>query len=241
MTPAQWQRVTLGSHTFRVLKERLGGPGEQQTVHEPAVSPCGQDDDEILGCTRKNIASKSREMILSLDSALVRHIWSAVSSSGLLSTRETWSSWSRSSRGCKGDEGTGASLFQARLRELGLLSLEERGLRGDLTNAHESLQGGLRGRTRLCSVVLSNSTRGDRQKLIPSKFHGNTRKNFTVQETMHWHRLPRESGESPSLERFQNCPDAILCHVLWDEPARAGRWDQMTTVVPSNHIHSETL
>ncbi|RMC19167.1 hypothetical protein DUI87_03771 [Hirundo rustica rustica] len=52
----------------------------------------------VLGCIRKNIDSRTRWVILSFYSAQVKHIWSAVSSSGLLRTRETCSSWSKSSR-----------------------------------------------------------------------------------------------------------------------------------------------
>ncbi|TRZ16949.1 hypothetical protein HGM15179_010155 [Zosterops borbonicus] len=43
----------------------------------------------ILGCIRKSRASRSGEVILLLCSALVRHIWSAVSRSGLSSSRKT--------------------------------------------------------------------------------------------------------------------------------------------------------
>jgi len=44
----------------------------------------------ILGCIRKNINSKLTEVVIPLYSVLVRHMWSAVSSFGVSSTREIW-------------------------------------------------------------------------------------------------------------------------------------------------------
>jgi len=43
----------------------------------------------------------------------------------------------------------------------------------------------------------------------------NMRKNFfTLRVTEHWHRLPREVVESPSLEIFKTHLDKVLCSLL---------------------------
>jgi len=47
------------------------------------------------------------------------------------------------------------------------------------------------------------------------KFRLNMRKNFTLRVTEHWHRLPREVVESPSLEVFKTHLDKVLRSLLW--------------------------
>ncbi|KAK4818241.1 hypothetical protein QYF61_009112 [Mycteria americana] len=176
-----------------------------------------QKANRILGFIKRSVASRSREVILPLCSALVRpHLQCCV---------QLWSPQHRRDmdlleqlqrRATKMIRGMECLSYEERQRELGLFSLEKRRLWGDLIAAFQYLKGAYRkDGDKLFSRACCDRTRGNGFKLKEGRFRLDRRKNsFTMRVVKHWNRLPREVVDAPSLETFQVRLDGALSNLI---------------------------
>jgi len=100
---------------------------------------------------------------------------------------------------------------------MGLFSLDKRKLQGDLTAAFQYLKGAYRkDGDKLFSGACCDTTRSNGFKLREGRCRLDIRKKFfTMRVVEHWHRLPSEAVDAPSLETFKARLDRTLSNLIW--------------------------
>ncbi|GAB0182115.1 hypothetical protein GRJ2_000676800 [Grus japonensis] len=175
-----------------------------------------QKVNRILGCIKRSMASRSREMILSLYSALVKshldycvQLWSPP-------YREDMELLERVQRATKLIRGMEHLSYEEKLRDLGLLSLEKGRLQGDLIAAFQYLKGSYRkDGDRLFSRACCNRTRGNGFKPKEGRFRLDIKKKFFMMRVVkHWKSFPREVVDAPSLETFKVMLNGTLSNLI---------------------------
>ncbi|KAK4815821.1 hypothetical protein QYF61_007430 [Mycteria americana] len=192
----------------------------------------------ILGCIKRSVASRSREVILPLYSALVRPhlgvlhpaLGSSVQDMDLLGQAQR--------RATKMIREMEHLSYEERLRELRLFSLEKRRLWGDLIAAFQYLKGAYKkDGERLFNRACSDRTRGNGFKLKEGRFRLDIRKTFLMMRVVkHWNRLPREVVDIPPLEAFKVRLERPLSNLILLKMSLlfAGRVKQLTLL---EHVH----
>jgi len=112
---------------------RLGDEGIESSSEEKDLAVLGdeklhmswqctlaaQEANRPLGCIPRSVGSRVREWILSLCPALVRPPENPASSSGALSTGQTWSCWSGARGGPSNDPRAGTPLLEGKAGRAG--------------------------------------------------------------------------------------------------------------------------
>ncbi|CAM5108569.1 unnamed protein product [Natator depressus] len=217
----------LGTHQLQVTEEEkdLGILVYHRMTMSRQCDVAVKKANAVLGCIRRGISSRDKEVLVPLYKALVRphleycvQFWSPMfkDESKLEQVQR------RATRMIRGMENL---TYERRLKELGLFSLTKRRLRGDMIALYKYIRGINTGEgEELFKLSTKVDTRTNGYNLVIGKFRLDIRRRFlTIRGVKFWNSLPREAVGSKDLSGFK-----IKLNKFMEEMVR---WDNMILVI----------
>ena len=200
-----------------LAKKDLKAPVDEKLDMSHQYVFIAQKASHILGCIKKNLASRSRcrgRWLCPSTLPWWDPTWNTASSSGPPAQEGHGAVGAGPEEGHKDDLRAGAPLLWGKA-ETGLFSLEKRRLQRDLLAAFQYLKAAYRkDGENIFSRACCNKARGKGFKLREGRFRLDVRKKFfTIRVVKHWNRLSREVLEAPPLETFKARLDDALSNL----------------------------